>query len=110
MSLFFQLERANSQYENYLADGNKLHYARLIRAANVEAISIILESPQLINTGMRANVLALLEHLEVWLALWDHHYAEKQPSPEDAFVFQNHIRFPKEEVGNLYRYFETSLI
>ena len=109
-SLFFQLERANHQYQNYLSDGKKLLYARIIHAANTEAIKIILEGQQLFSTEMRGNMLALLEHLEVWAALWEFHYDERQPRPEDAFAFQNHIRFPKEAVDNIYRYFESSSV
>ena len=87
---------AAEAYADYLQNGKSFRAACALRRINGTARELLAEHAQLLPPLLQEHATALMHHYDVWCALWDELAEANKPAPEDAFVFQNTVRFPKE--------------
>ena len=83
-------------YGDYLENGKSFLFACSLRRTNASARQLLLTYGHLLPDDMQGHAIALLRHYDVWLTLWDQLAEEEKPSMEQAFVFENPVRFPRE--------------
>ena len=104
-SIVFNLKRSDMAYKNYMANGKKYLYARIIKKANEAIIDTILSSITEIPEEIEDDTLKLLEHLEIWQEHWVKLDSELTPELDDKFIFENKHQFPKSAAQNIVSYF-----
>lgn len=87
---------AAEAYADYLQNGKSFRAACMLRRINGTARELLAEHGGLLPAELQGHAAALMHHYDVWSALWDELAEANKPAPEDAFVFENAVRFPKE--------------
>ena len=96
---------AGQAYGDYLANGKAFRFACELRRTNGSARELLRTHGHLLPDDMQPHANALLHHFEVWMRLWDELVAAEKPAMEQAFAFENPVRFPrdaKEALEQLY--------
>jgi hypothetical protein len=104
-ALVFNMKRAEIAYKNYLDNDRQFLYAWNIKKANDQIIDIIVTYNQALPAGLEGDMLQLLEHLEIWAALWEDLEQTLHPGLTDEFVFENKHRFPGKAARNIRNHF-----
>jgi hypothetical protein len=95
------LDSSSNAYKNYLAGGKTFRYAQELKKYNGAITSLLLTNKQLLNTALQQDAEALLHHYQEWTQKWEQLAALLQPQPDDIFVFENDITFPRPAAGRL---------
>ena len=95
------LDRAELIYGSYMKSGKLFLYAKALRDCNEEIRTCVSVNAHLLPRSYRVDALALINHLNVWIALWDEAFERVRPEPWCVFYFDNHVNFPQKEVARL---------
>ncbi|MEO5774307.1 MAG: hypothetical protein ABIQ32_09355 [Sphingomicrobium sp.] len=87
---------ADAAYRDYLANGRTFRSASRLRECNSAARQLLADFGALLPPQYHADAAALKDHYDVWIKLWDEHASATRPLPEDPFVFENSVTFPKD--------------
>lgn len=105
--LYFFMQLSRKAYANYL--NNKIYgHAQAIRKANRKIYKLLTEKPDLIPDDLKPDMIALLNHYDIWFAQFKELKKKNKPQPEDEFIFQqldSQSAFPKmaeEKVFGMY--------
>ena len=97
---------AGQAYGDYMANGKSFLFACNLRETNMAVKKLLIEHGHLLPEGLQPHVAALLRHYDVWLKLWEELAAAEKPTPEQPFVFENSVRFPREAQQALVELYE----
>ena len=86
---------AAEAYADYLSDGKTFRSACRLRTINAAARQLLSDHRDLLPQPLQDHATALVRHYDVWMKLWDQLASENEPAMEDAFVFDNPVRFPR---------------
>ena len=92
-------------YQQYLTLGKKLLHAKIIKANNDSITKLILNNVQLFQEEQRSDLLLIVYHINSWRKQWDILYKHTDPQPDDRFVFETIIKFPKSALTRLSEYY-----
>ena len=101
--LHMHFRAARAAYADYLGCGRTFLFASSLRRLNVGARRLLLSKGHLLPEPLRVDALALVRHWDVWLTLWEDLEERSSPRPEDSFIFENDIVYPREAEGRLER-------
>jgi hypothetical protein len=93
-------------YGDYMENGKSFLFACSLRRTNASARQLLLDHGHFLPDELQPHAIALLRHYDVWLTLWDEAAATEKPSMEQAFVFENPVRFPREAQHALTAFYE----
>lgn len=103
-----QFKRSEVAYANYMRDGRKFIHARILKACNDELRSLLLKYGHLLSEPLRDDAVTLIAHYDIWIERWNALEQRQHVALDDAFVFENEHRFPKEAAQRLERAFENT--
>lgn len=106
-ALSFHLKRGDTAYKNYLGSGKKFLYARILKENNEIIRKLIIAKGHLLPLDQQSHALALIEHIDVWRALWEETHSKKAYSNNDEFSFENSMNFPARSVAALASYYSN---
>lgn len=98
------MDGAATAYKSYLAGGKTFRFAQQLRRHNDRITDYLQQARNHLSPALQADADALLHHLQVWTRKWDALALEINPSPDDLFVFENEVTFPRTSAGNLVDY------
>lgn len=101
--LHMHFASARAAYRAYLDEGRTFLHASSLRRINLGARALLIGKGWLLPEAMQADAVALIEHYDVWLTLWEAHAEATRPAPADPFVFENRFTFPRESEQALER-------
>lgn len=87
---------ARAAYANYLGHGKAFRFACSLKRENFAARRLLVDHGHRLPEELRAHAAALIDHYDVWLGLWDDLAARTAPGPDDPFVFENKVTYPRE--------------
>lgn len=96
---------AGQAYADYLQNGKSFRCACRLRRINGAARDLLVNYGDQLPQDLHDHVRALVRHYEVWMGLWDD-LARSEPLPDQPFVFENSVRFPKESQQALLECYE----
>lgn len=96
--LDFLLSCCERTYKEYQKNNAIFLYAKILKVQNEKIKNLIEDKGYFLLRSHIAELSDLLNHLNVWSALWELEYEIQKPSGQDVFVFQNTVIFPKESV------------
>ena len=102
----FNFKRSKIAYDNYLKDGKKYIYARVLKECNEQIRDILLENSFLLSGKLIGNALELIAHYDIWIEKWNDLERDTTPDLNDEFVFKNEFVFPKEAEKKLMSEFQ----
>jgi hypothetical protein len=97
--------RGYFEYQQYLKLGKKLLYAIKIKENNSCIVNLILNNDHLFQEDQRSDLLIIVYHIDSWRTQWDFLYENSHPKLEDEFVFETTIKFPKNSLERLDKYY-----
>jgi len=90
-------------YQDYMAGGKTLGFARVIKQRNVDVLASAIDAMEAADGAQRDDLEALVRHVKSWTAQWDEFYDSRDNwSDADAFVFQTRVPFPRTEMDRLF--------
>jgi hypothetical protein len=95
------LEASYEAYKNYLAGGKTFRYALELKTHNTALTSLLISQQQGPDNDLRPDIEALLVHYDAWTKKWEQLATTLQPAPDDTFVFENDITFPRQSARRL---------
>jgi hypothetical protein len=95
------LKRGEVAYKNYISNGKKLLYAKIIKNNNEQIRELILQKSHLLPFDQHSNAIDLVAHIDVWHVLWENLYESKTHGLDEEFIFENNAIFPKKSVASL---------
>jgi len=102
---FTDLEEAISNsyiaYLRYLNHGKKFTDAESIKAENLKIKNLIKYNYALLPREKILYASSLLDHINIWLKLWEKAKNDQQPHQLDKFCFENDATFPRDDVAML---------
>ncbi|MCX6318230.1 MAG: phytanoyl-CoA dioxygenase family protein [Bacteroidetes bacterium] len=88
-------------YQAYLSGGKTFRYAQRLKKHNTRISDLLLQAKGQLPETLQQDADALLHHYSVWTQKWEQLAAERNPSPEDEFVFANEVTFPRQAAKNI---------
>ncbi len=96
LSVCNTLKASEVSYREYLAGGKTFRYALELKKYNDRITSSLLSQMQLLPRSLQQDAAALLVHYTAWTKKWEELATERNPGPDDEFVFANEITFPRQ--------------
>lgn len=106
-TLLFTLDQSAIDYNAYLSAGKTFRYAQVLKKNNGKALQLLVENKDQLPVCLQNDAGALIEHYSVWTRKWEELAATLEPGPEDIFVFQNTVTFPRESANQLKLFYES---
>lgn len=94
-------KRGQSSYEKYMNGGKAFIFAKALYKNNSAIHELLLINADLFSEPMRAHVVSLISHIDIWSAQWEDLEARMEPGLQDAFVFETIDPFPRDAVDAL---------
>lgn len=104
--LLFYFERGRNTYSKYLECGSIYLYARILKDNNDKIIEVLSKVYSVCPTDTQSAILDLTHHIDVWSSHWCYLENQLNPNPNDEFVFQNTVSYPKDAESNIVTYYE----
>ena len=104
--LHMHFKAAKAAYHRYLSNGKSFLFAVSLRRINSSARQLLLDKGYLLPEERQADAVALIEHYDVWLTLWDDLASRGPIAFGEPFVFENKVNYPRDSeqrLGELYR-------
>ncbi|MBQ4860879.1 hypothetical protein J8L98_04105 [Pseudoalteromonas sp. MMG013] len=105
-NLLFYFERGRNTYARYLECGSTYLYARILKDNNDRIIEILSNVYSVCPTDIQRDILELTHHIDVWISHWNCLENQLNPDPNDEFIFQNTVRYPRGAESNIVSYYE----
>ncbi len=99
--LLGQLESSKLAYQQYLAGGKTFRFAQELKKYNSAIMLLLHKKGPLLAEALQPDAAALLFHYHAWTTKWEELAAATNPQPDDVFVFENEVTFPRQAAGNL---------
>ncbi|MBL7746176.1 MAG: hypothetical protein JNM19_02005 [Chitinophagaceae bacterium] len=99
--LLDQLESSKLAYQQYLAGGKTFRFAQELKKYNSAIMLLLQTKGHLLSDALQQDAAALLFHYHAWTTKWEQLAAAIHPQPDDLFVFENDVTFPRQAAGNL---------
>ena len=99
------LIRGYYAYQQYLNFGKKFFYAIIIKENNMRIAKLIVKHNHLFPVEQKNDLMLILSHINSWCAQWEYLYKNSTPNLEDEFIFETLIKFPKESLVRLDKYY-----
>lgn len=90
------IEASGIAYKNYIAGGKTFRFAQELKRQNDKITRLITGNSQLLSPALQQDVAAMLHHYNAWTKKWIELAADINPEPDDTFVFENKVTFPKQ--------------
>ena len=100
-SVVLHWQQSAKAYAAYMENGNKFHYAEMLKFHNTAAKRLLTDNINAIPDHFKEDAAAIIDHYKIWSAKWDELKNKLNPAPDDEFVFENEHRFPKTAAQNL---------
>ena len=94
--LNIQIKRSELAYRNYMANGKKFIYTKIIKKCNEAILNLLVGHSHLFADDMIEGSLRMIEHIDIWMEKWIDLEQTKKPGLEDEFVFENKVSFPRD--------------
>ena len=104
--LMTRLQRAQSAYAYYREVDMTFRGALVLWRANTDLTRHLLDTAWLLPADLQAQAARIVNHIDVWASLWEHHRDEQKPGLDDTFAFPNDHRFPADAEAALKAYYE----
>lgn len=92
---------SRSAYESYLAGGKTFRYAMELKKHNSRIMQLLTDCLPALQPQQKEDANALMAHYQAWTNKWEALAAETRPQPDDVFVFENEVTFPREAARRL---------
>lgn len=99
---------ARAAYGDYLEDGRRFLHAERLRRINGQVRARLASEAHLLPMDLQPDVMALIEHFDVWSALWDDLRQQLKPGPADRFVFENSVTYPRASEERLMEFYTSA--
>lgn len=106
-TLLLRLDQSVIDYKAYLSAGKTFRYAQVLKKNNDKALQLLIKNKEQLPETLQKDVAALIEHYSIWTRKWEQLAATIEPGPDDVFVFQNTVTFPRESANRLKVYYES---
>lgn len=100
------LKRGEIAYKNYMSNGMRFLYAKIIKENNMRVRELILRNSHLLPPEQHSNAIELVAHIDIWCVLWNELSESKKHRLDDEFAFENSATFPKKSVDSLLAYYQ----
>jgi hypothetical protein len=105
--LSIEFQRSKITYKEYIDNGNKFIYARILKESNTNIRNNLLKNSFLLSEELQEDALALISHYDIWIEKWSDLYLKNTNLKlDDVFIFQNKHTFPKQSELNLLNKFK----
>ena len=104
--LLFYFERGRNTYSKYLECGSTYLYARILKDNNDKIIEVLSKVYSDCPSDIHNDILVLTHHIDAWSSHWCCLENQLNPNPNDEFIFQNTVRYPKDAERNIVTYYE----
>ena len=102
------LYRGYFTHQKYIENNRKFLFAKIIRENNERIISLILNYCHLLPEKQRSDLMLIVYHIDSWRTQWEDLYEKLKPKIDDEFVFDTLVKFPKESLARLNKYYYSN--
>jgi hypothetical protein len=95
------IKRAEIAYANYMMDGKKFIYAKILKNCNEKINELLIENSYMLSQHLIDDCLKLICHFDIWTEKWNNLEKTLKPALEDEFIFENKFTFPKDAAKNI---------
>lgn len=95
------LHASAQAYRQYMAAGKTFRYAQELKKYNSTVIELLTMYQHQFSPALQQDAAALLHHYQAWTSKWEALAAERNFQPDEVFVFENEVSFPKQAQTNL---------
>jgi Phytanoyl-CoA dioxygenase (PhyH) len=88
-------------YQAYLSGGKTFRHAQRLKKHNARISDLLLQAKAQLSESLQEDADALLHHYAVWTTKWEQLASERNPSPDDEFVFANEVTFPRQAAQHI---------
>lgn len=99
-------EDANDAYIQYLNGGRIFRDAHMLKGRN-ESILLAIQNQDILPRQQRENLELISKHIQSWSKQWDKLKTEQSPDPDQKFVFDTKVRFPKDALHRILTYYNN---
>lgn len=88
-------------YRTYLDSGKQFRFACELKKYNTRIMELLGSVYTGLPKDLQPDADALQHHYQVWTAKWEALASAADPAPDDIFVFENKVTFPRPSAQRL---------
>ena len=100
-AIYINLKRSEIAYRNYMDNGKQFIFARVLKRCNEETLNLLVDNSHVLPDDLIHDSIQIIAHLDVWIEKWNDLASTHHPDPEDEFIFENSVTFPRDAAHHL---------